>query len=146
MNREIKFRGRRVDTGEWVCGYYYHDQKFKNGYSCQDVYIIRDELDQDFEVDPATVGQFTGFKDKNGQEIYEGDILRYILFQPIEGVTDNELLHQVIWAENGFYFWRYKTGYMEDPENPHGVTNGYKVSGNIYENLELLKEEKICDD
>jgi hypothetical protein len=48
--REIKFRGKRVDNGEWVYGYYYHDQRFKNGHSCQDVYIIRDELDQDFEV------------------------------------------------------------------------------------------------
>ena len=68
--REIKFRGKRVDNGEWVYGYYYHDQRFKNGHSCQDVYIIRDELDQDFEVGPATVGQFTKLRG-----IYEGDIV-----------------------------------------------------------------------
>jgi uncharacterized phage protein (TIGR01671 family) len=69
--REIKFRGKRIDNGEWVYGYYWSNDlgnhfikvtKDENGFCLYDV-----------EVDPATVGQCTGLNDKNGREIYEGD-------------------------------------------------------------------------
>lgn len=81
MNREIKFRGIRLDNGKWMVGDLNH--------LVDGMYISNDHGSNMARVYPDTVGQYTGLKDKNGKEIYDGDILGY-----------NNSTFAVEWSEN----------------------------------------------
>ena len=130
--REYKFRGKRIDNGEWVYGYYFIEERdIEDGIIWRDIPQIQQRYGdhfQYFDVDLATVGQYTGLHDKNGREIYEGDILRFTHEREDFINTDARIAVEIP-----------KIYYMID--NPYN--HSFEVIGNIYENPELLKEGSV---
>lgn len=120
--REIKFRGKDIDCNEWRYGSLVKVRE-NDGYL---LYYIVDEENQQWIALPETVGQYTGLKDKNGKEIYEGDILE----------AENRLW-QIGFRDGCFVGVDFKNVAWDELVNiGYGET---KVIGNVFEDSELLE-------
>lgn len=132
--REILFRGKRMDNGEWIEGFYTKSPK-GNTYITQTI----NGKASPCVVDSETIGQYTGLKDKKGKRIFEGDIVVYdnspynVYCSPHKG--------EIVWHK-----WAWRLKYFE-----HGSVYYYslgsedffgaksEVIGNIHDNPELLE-------
>ena len=137
--REILFRGKRLDNGEWVYGHFYTQLYLPDTIEEEWYWFIKpigSESWVSYRVDPITVGQYTGMKDKNGKRIFEGDILgsRYDNLYP-----DDVAIEVVKWFRNGWYIQQENN--LPDALCEYGVLPYSEVIGNVHDNPELIKEE-----
>ena len=147
--REILFRGKRVDNGEWIEGMLFNGKEdtfiipHGNEYS----YDEQEGLSFDVygcKVDPETVGQYTGLTDKNGKKIFEGDIvnLKGNPAYPSWGFVDYNAL--VVYSDGAF-------SAIDGTEENHGLRRynftraelDVEVIGNIHDNPELLEVKAV---
>lgn len=141
--REIKFRGKRIDDNEWIKGQllFFKDSVGKDNmtriaggcewnnrtqwYSLCNIHSVVEN----------TIGQYTGLKDKNGKEVYIGDILEY---------TFTDYKGKELWIENYIVKENISGWEMRNITKPRehrslSLVKNYKVIGNIYDNPELLE-------
>lgn len=127
--REILFRGKRTDNGEWVEGYYYKAKYCRTDDELCDYITVPhpkeyNQPSSHYIVNPETVGQYIGLKDRNGTNIFEGDIVKRVWFGKksiYQIVYDNDLTSFI--GRAGVRFTTFDYGSTE-----------FEVIGNIYDN------------
>jgi len=127
--RDYKFRGKCLNDCKWYEGYLVI---FPNGLNCI-CYTNGDEFKQVTNIIPETVGQYTGLKDKNGVEIYDGDVVKAESWEP--------KVFEIQFLEGGFCATYGKIDRCPTDINLFysSVGCGIEVIGNIYNNPELLE-------
>lgn len=127
MEDRYLFKSKRIDNGEWVQGYLYGIWEKR--------YILwgmTNDIPNMIEVDPSTICQCTGLRDKNGKLIWENDIVNCLTEECCGYIGWNE-------SEAGFYFNVLLEDVRFEEEHIYDYQDGIEVIGNIFDNPELLE-------
>ena len=147
--REVKFRGQEKKTGQWVYGYllkesdttYCFTEDYERHPEVDHYYICFDRMTdwclpnehRKVEVYPFTVGEWTGLRDKDGKEIFEGDIVK-------KRIYNGTIKLCIVSFSHGTFNCGYGYG-SSTPTHPYTLDDSnIKVVGNMYDNHELLYE------
>ena len=131
--RNVLFRGKRIDNGEWVQGDLIHRLIWASLLCI--IRVSDDGFDhyEEYEVDPETVGEYTGLMDKNGTKVFEGDIVGL-------DVQSGKTRDVVVWSDgeyNGVAGFRLKSRAL------YSITSYnrqyFEIVGNVWDNADLLE-------
>lgn len=132
--REILFKGKRIDNGEWIEGYYC--PCVFGRFPCRPAIIIKEDMDNGHwhpeEIIPSTIGQYTGLTDKNGKKIFEGDVVNFkttaYFFKNCRINYESQFARFCAIDNKGY-------------EYPMDKTFNYEIIGNVFDNPELLRSD-----
>lgn len=131
MNREILFRGKRVDNGEWVYGHLIKGATR---------YVIQESIAQypQYEVIPETVSQYTGLTDKNGKKIFEGDILTSDEYPFKDDGEDNYI--GIVYFYDNVPGFEYELRCINPKKRgiSNGINNNFEPDDNLQVELEVI--------
>ena len=131
MEDRYLFKGKRLDNGVWVQGYLFGIWEKR--------YILwgmTNDIPNMIEVDPSTICQCTGLKDKNGNLIWENDIM---VARLDEDYPEDETYIRILWCGNGFC--SIENGSKDIAPIDKFDTEHFEVCGNIFDSPELLESE-----
>lgn len=127
--RDIRFRAKRKDNGEWTYGYV-------DATMYKDIVVIHTD-NSTHEVDPETVGQYTGVEDSSGNPVYEGDII----------AMDGNPWGIVMYNDDGYFYLNDLFDDAQRDKIPFGTflkttcrKHQFCVSGNIHDNTDIVEE------
>ena len=133
MEDRYLFKAKRTDNGEWVQGYLYGVWEKK--------YILwgmTNDIPNMIEVDPTTICQCTGLKDKNGKLIWENDVVGFWdTYSTENGQAEMDCIGKVVWDDETISFQVTNRLSAESYE----ALDECSVIGNIFDNPELLESE-----
>ena len=141
MEDRYLFKAKRIDNGEWVTGQYVkgldmYDKEVRLIFEHTTIFYSSGETDGWIEIDPSTICQCTGLRDKNGKLIWENDIMVAHLD---DAYPEDETYIRILWYESGFCS---KEKGSEDisPIDKFDQEH-FEVCGNIFDNPQLLESE-----
>ena len=134
MNDRYLYRAKRTDNGEWISGYLYGiwERKYILWGMINDVPDMK-------EVDPSTICQCTGLKDKNGKLIWENDIVAYWdSYSTESGLAEADCIGKVVWDDETISF---QVTNRLSAESYEVLGDECSVIGNVFDNPELLEQQ-----
>lgn len=137
--REILFRAKRIDNGEWVEGYFvigkwYLDEKERYAILPTDLcFYPHCEINEWIEIDPETLCQFIGKTDKHGKKIWENDIVKH---------ERSDTIGMVKWYQEDYVGWCVDDVCIDEQQFTDEMWNECEVVEDIFDTPELLKGEE----
>ena len=137
MQDRYLFRAKRLDNGQWVQGFICK-KKYKSNKFYISCFHDKDDNEQFFAIDPDTICQCTGLKDKNGNLIWENDVVGFWdTYSTENGQAEMDCIGKVVWDDETISFQVTNRLSAESYE----VIDECSVIGNIFDNPELLESE-----